>query len=392
MADLWTPVPQSLGAVRTLEQLLASSGARLSRRNAEAGYVARVAEAAEFLADVVCGRRPAYLLQEALSTSDFPYLMGDVLDRQMLGNYTAFTPSWQNYCKRGRVRDFRTVRRIGLNGLTGRYYSAYAKPELTDPREDNALTEANYTYAVEVYEKAVALDWKMLVNDDLDAFADIPRRLAQGARYTEEYFATSLFVDASGPHASFYTSGNANIVTSNAALSITGLQTAMTVLGALTDSSGEPIVVDAVELVVPPALEITAQNILNAVQIVVDTNASAGTAQQNLLAQNWMRNRVRLSVNPYIPIVASSANGNTSWFLFANPDRGRPALEIGFLQGYETPGLYQKAPNTMRVGGGVDPTLGDFDSNEIRYKGMHIIGGTRLDPKATVASNGTGSA
>jgi hypothetical protein len=100
---------------------------------------------------------------------------------------------------------------------------------------------------------------------------------------------------------------------------------------------------------------------------------------------------VRLSVNPYISAIANSANGNTSWFLFGNPDVGRPALEVGFLRGYETPGLYEKAPNTMRVGGAVDPMLGDFDTQERRYKGMLIIGGTRLDGRATVASNGSGS-
>lgn len=387
MADLWKP----MGGERTLATILAESGSRLSRRNTDTAYVARVSEAAEFMADVISGHRPAYLLQEALSTSDFPLLMGDVLDRQLLGNYTAYTPTWSNYAKRGRVRDFRTVRRIALDGLTGRYYPSYLKPEMTGVQEDNNLTETGYSYNVEVYEKGVALNWRMLVNDDLDAFADIPRRLAQGARYSEEYFATTLYVDANGPHASFYTGGNLNIVTGNPALSIAGLQTAMSVLANKVDSAGEPIAVDMVELVVPPALEITALNMLNAIQLWITPNASAGTAMQNLVTQNWMRNRVRLSVNPYIPIVAASANGSTSWFLFANPNTSRPALEIGFLAGYETPGLYQKAPNTLRVGGGVDPTLGDFDTNEIRYKGMMIIGGCRLDPKATVASNGSGS-
>ncbi len=387
MAEMWSPMTGQ----RSLEDILKESGTRLSRRNADAAYVARVTEAAEFVADVIAGKRPSYLLQEALSTSDFPLLMGDVLDRQLLGNYASFQPTWQNYCKRGRVRDFRTVRRLQMDGLTGRFYPSYLKPEMTSVQEDNSLTETGYTYNVEVYEKAAALNWRMLVNDDLDAFSDIPRRLALGAKYTEEYFATSLFVDANGPHASFYTGGNANIITSNPALSIAGLQTAMSVLGAMHDSSGEPILVDTVELVVPPALEITALNILNAVQIIVDTNASAGTAQQNLTAQNWMRNKVRLSVNPYIPLIATSSNTNTSWFLFANPNTSRPALEIGFLAGYETPGLYQKAPNTLRIGGGVEAALGDFDTNEIRYKGMHIIGGCRLDPKATVASNGSGS-
>ena len=129
-------------------------------------------------------------------------------------------------------------------------------------------------------------------------------------------------------------------------------------------------------------------NILNALQL--ELNTAGGTTDSKLIAVNWMKQRVRLSVNHYIPVVATT-NGDTSWFLFASPSVGRPALEMSFLRGYEQPGLYQKAPNTMRVGGAVDPILGDFDTNEIRYKGMHILGGTRMESKATVASNGTGS-
>ncbi len=163
----------------------------------------------------------------------------------------------------------------------------------------------------------------------------------------------------------------------------------MTLLGNMVDADGEPIVVESVALVVPPALSVTASNILNALQL--ELNTSGGDTNSKLIALNWMKDRVTLSVNPYIPIVASSSNGATSWFLFANPNSGRPALEMGFLRGYEQPGLFQKAPNTMRVGGAVDPILGDFDSGEIRYKGMHILGGARLEAKATVASSGAGS-
>lgn len=385
---MWSPVAQA----RTLREVLAEAGQRVSRRRSDAPYLERVAEAAELISDVLSGHRPSYLLMEAMSTSDFPNLMGDVLDRQLLGRYAETPTTWSNYAKRGLVRDFRSVSRFALDGLEGRYTSNYEKPELTEPREDNGLTETEYTYSVKVYEKAAALNWRMLINDDLDAFADIPARLARGARRTEEYFATSLFVGASGPHTSMYTAGNKNIVTSNPPLTVAALQTAMTILAAQVDGSGEPITIESVELVVPPALEITALNILNATQLTIDPNASAGTAQQVVTTQNWLRGRLRLSVNPYIPVIASTANGATSWFLFANPNTGRPALEVGFLRGYEQPGLYQKAPNTVRVGGGaVDPMLGDFDTGEIRYKGMHIIGGTRLDPKATVASNGSGS-
>lgn len=375
---------------RTFQQILESSGMRPIRsRRSDPHYLSSLAEAATFLAEVLDGRRPAHALQEAMSTSDFPLLMGDILDRQMLSRYAEYQPTWQNYARRGTVRDFRQARRIAVDGLEGSYYPDFAKPELTSPKEE-ALTETGYLTQVQVYEKAVALNWRMLVNDDLDAFSSIPDRLARGARRTEERFATALYVDSTGPHGSVFTSGNANIVTGNPALSIGGLQTAMTVLAAQTDASGEPIVVEAMELVVPPALEITALNILNAEMLDL-TTAGGAVSGQGLRTRNWMKGRLRLSVNPYIPIIANSSNGDTSWFLFANPAVGRPFMEVTFLRGYEQPGIYQKAPNTMRVGGGVEATLGDFDTNEIRYKGMHVIGGVVLDPRAGVGSEGDGS-
>ena len=89
--------------------------------------------------------------------------------------------------------------------------------------------------------------------------------------------------------------------------------------------------------------------------------------------------------------MASSSNGATSWFLFANPATSRPALEVGFLRGYSEPVLYQKLANSMRVGGGIDQAAGDFHTMSQEYKGVIAFGGTRLDPKATVGSEGDGS-
>lgn len=388
-AELWEFRERVLAHSARLEQIIAESGERIRSRKQDPRYLERLAEAAAFLADVLEGRRDPYWLREALSTSDFPILMGDILDRQMLARYREWPVTWPAIARRATVRDFRKVRRIALGGAEGRYYPQYQKPELAEPKESNDLTETAYEYAVDVYERAIGVNWRMLVNDDLDAFRDIPDRLARGARRTEEYFATQLFVDSNGPHASFYTAGNGNVVTGNPPLSIAGLQKAMEILASQKDENGEPIFIEAVVLVTPPALEVTARNILNATELRIP--ATGASSDQQIVTANWMRNRVQLVVNPYIPVIASTANGNTSWFLFASPQNGRPALEIGFLRGFEEPALYQKAPNTQRVGGTVDPTLGDFDTQEIRYKGVHVLGGTRVDPKMTVASNGSGS-
>ena len=170
------------------------------------------------------------------------------------------------------------------------------------------------------------------------------------------------------------------------------MQTAFTILAAQTDSDGEPIVIDSAELVVPPALEVVALNILNAVEIRVLTSGG-GDSAQGLVATNWMKNRLRLNVNPYIPIVVTTGSrGDTTWLVVANPSSARPTVEIGFLRGHAEPEIFIKSPNSQRVGGGAAaPMDGDFRTDSIEYKVRHVLGGVLMDPKAAVGSNGTAS-
>jgi hypothetical protein len=371
-----------------VERLFGDAGQGVRSRKRNAQYLGRLAEAATFMADVYNGRRPLHQLREALSTSDFPYLFGDILDRQMLANYQEAPYSWNRYCKRARVRDFRQVKRFALTGAEG---ALEAIPQLT-PYPAATMGDAYYYYTVAKYGKIIPLSWEAMINDDLGAFQDLPVRLGKSARRTEEKLATQLFVDTSGPHASLYTVGT-NQITGNPVLSVNALQTAMGYLLTQVDSDGEPIVVERMTLVVPPQLQVTAANILNAIQIWAKTDGG-GTSAQELVVGNWVKNAgiVEAVTNFYIPLVASSSNGSTSWFLFSDPNAGRPALEMGFLIGHEQPEVFMKSPNAQRVGGGsVMPEDGDFDTDAITYKVRHVVGGGRMDSKMTVSSDGSGS-
>lgn len=349
-------------------------------------YQKRLSEAVALVADVIRGKRPAYHLQEAMTTSDFPYLFGDILDRQLLASYRETPQTWPNIAKRNTVRDFRTVKRFGVYGGDTILDAVVEQHEYPISKIDE---DTPYTYAVKKYGRKMPFSWETIINDDLNALSDVPERFGRAARRSEEWFVTGLFVDANGPHASFYTGGNANIVTSNPVLSIAALQTALEVLSVQKDQNSNPILIDVVELVVTPALEVAALNIMNTIQF--DATERGGTSGRKLEVANWMKTKFRLNVNPWIPLVATSANGSTSWFLFSNPGADRPALEIGFLRGHEEPEIFMKAPNATKIGGGMDAMNGDFDTDSIEYKVRHVFGGTRMDPKMTVASNGSGA-
>src|SRR5512139_2048154 len=243
----------------SVQRLFGSEGSGARSRKKGPRYQAMLAEAAKLVADVYKGRRPMHYLREAMTTSDFPYLFGDILDRQILASYREWPSTWQNYAKRGRVRDFRTVKRFSVYGAD-QVLGAVIGQKGEYPYEE-INENAPYTYNVGKYGRKIRFAWETRINDDLDALNDQPVRLGRAARRSEEKFVTQLFVDANGPHAAFYTAGNKNIITGNPALSIAALQTALEVLTQQTDENGEPILIDTVELVYAPVLEVTVQNI-----------------------------------------------------------------------------------------------------------------------------------
>jgi hypothetical protein len=381
------------------DSIFATEGQSISRRTRRAQtkeYRQRLKQLVHLYQGTIEGdRRATFAFQEAMSRSDFTFLFGDVIDRQLLASYQTRPVQWPSYAKRGRVRDFRTVKRFTLDGGE----AVLDKVKELAPYKNRAVTDASYSYAVEKYGDQIAVSWETMVNDDLDALTDLPTRLGNAARRTEERFAAALFSGASGPDATFFSTANRNIinttvvgstVTPNPALTIVGLQQAMQVLGQQKDTDGGPIYVEGVTLVVPPALEVAANNIINATEIVAATGGGDGTGNDQLRVTNWMRNRVSVVVNPWLPIV-NTTSGNSAWYLFANPNVGRPAMELGFLTGHETPELWVKSPNALRVGGGpVAPEEGDFEHDAIQYRVRMVLGGTLMDPKSSISSSGLG--
>jgi hypothetical protein len=370
--------------------LYGDAGRRLRGHQQSPRYTQGLTEAARLMGDVAAGRRPMRALSEAMTTSDFPNLFGDILDRQLLAEYLETPQVWSSFARRSTVRDFRTVKRFAVDGAEGTLSAVGEKA----PYPAAGLVDSVDSYAVVKHGRRLHFSWEDFINDDLDGLRSAPQRLARAARRSEDYFATGLWVDANGPHASLYTSGNKNIVTSNPVLSVAALQTAFTILASQVDNDGMPIMIDAVTLVVPPALQVTATNIINATEILIAAGSTSGTADR-LRVANWMQNKVNLVVDYYIPLIATSAHGSTTWALFAEPSVGRPALEVGFLRGHESPELFMKSSDNQSIGGMAGDMDGDFDTDSVQYKVRHTFGGTRLTStggaKSTVASNGSGS-
>ncbi len=338
-------------------------------------------QAERFLEGIYSGRVPLYRFKEAMTRSDFPLYYADSLDRQLYGSYTAVDAQWKNYVRAATVNDFREVKRFASSGIRGRL----SKVKESAEHERRAADMTEYKYSVNKYEAGFGLSWEAMINDDLDMFRMLPMDLSQSAVDEEEAFVAEMIADANGPDAAFYNVGNDNLLTGNPALTRSSLQAAITLLRKRKDERGNPIAVKSVELVVGPGLELAANEIVNATEYrSVGANGDVTIIRGNGIAAN-----LRVNVNYYIPSVATSSNADTSWWLMANPNETRPAFELGRLRGYEAPALYEKLPDMRRVGGGEVPW--SFNHSEAEKKVVHVLGGTAVDPRMSVASQGDGS-
>ncbi len=365
-------------------------------------------------------------LRETMSVNDYQALYVDVLDREYYGYFNAYPIVNKPIVKVHPLRDFRVVSRYLLDGAVSPYLpigrnkstqtsgggpagpanqTALSGPVPQDGATFPTTNTAPIQYQPLAYGSSTAVNWAAFVNDDLGIFQDLPKRLAiQGNRGIAQ-FITQFFFGSSGLNASLFKAAYKNLITptygalaTNPPISSQGLMDALKVLAGMLDSSGNPIMISGkMYLVHGPSQMAAANNAIKAVNMFVTNEGGTQTAansfiQQMLQVPNWVANNITPIMDPYMPLVMAGAAGNiaqTAWALVCDPnEQERPGVEIGFLNGFETPQIFQKAPNTMRVGGGIDPMMGDFYSMDQEMKIIGVMGGSVIDGRSMVGSTG----
>lgn len=324
-----------------------------------------------------------YLLKEVVTTSDFPNLLGFVIDREILTKYRAAVTDWKNYFKIGKLANFNTVRRHKVQGADDRLDEVAEKGEyLVTP-----MSDCYYYYNLKKYGKQFDISWESIINDIMNAFGDIPERFATAVIRSEAFKATGTYVAATGPHTSLFgapivDSCDGQSVTNlgSLALTVTNLETTMELMAAQTDVNGEPILARGAHLVVPPALEFTARSIMtSAFKMYTESAGGAAVAwpTSNVIPQMGLQ----LHVDPYIPIIDVSGNQATTWYLFADPSQGA-AMEFGYLRGHETPEICMKNSDKVSVAGApISPFAGDFATDNLFYRVRQVMNSVQLDPR-----------
>ena len=331
--------------------------------------------------------RHEYLLKEVITTTDFPYLFGVAIDRQMLALYRNTQADWRSWFKVSRVPNFNSHTREKVQGNDTVLPLVAEKGEyLVAPMSDH-----RYSIAALKYGRQFDISFEALINDSMGAFSNIPERFARAVLNSEAFLATSTYASAAGPNVGLFGVGfvdiDGQVLTNQGVLPLTiaNLETTCSLMTLQTDVLGTPIMVRGVHLVVPPQLEFTARQILtSANKQWLDTAAGAiiPMPTANVISQYG----IQLHVDPWLPVVDATATDDTTWYLFADPAQGA-AVEFVYLSGYESPEVCMKNSDKVPVGGGgpLSPYSGDFATDNIFYRVRHIMGADQMDPRFAYA-------
>jgi hypothetical protein len=285
------------------------------------------------------------------------------------------------------------------NGGAERHVRALPRiPELTEYPTFNLTTEGT-DYFVNKYGARFPFSWEAFMNDELRVLSQLPTEMARWARDTEDVLTTGVLATSSGPNPDFFNTtenfgANApvgNYVEGNPALTLDALEHAINQISMRT-VAGRQVRVQNFVLLVPPSLALTAQEIAQGTTYLKVRQLPDGTEMRQNISSP-VAGRFTVVESPWLPLIDSSANAATTWYLIpagGQTDRG-PAIVTAFLRGHETPEVRVMGDTGRALGGGdLSAFEGSFSHDDIQYRVRSIIGAAGIDASAVAVSLGNG--
>lgn len=315
-------------------------------------------------------------LLEAFTTSDFPVLLGQAFEKEAMQAQKDAVREFEPFAFTTNLTDFRPKKMVDLFGQT--YFDDVAEGE---EYKGDKLAETSVEVSTGKTGRNFGLTFEMMLTRDFAELADFPRLLGNGAVNTENKKIFELLVSPEGLKEDFWGTVDDKPLTAE------NLQAAIEALAVKTNHRDELVDISSIVLLVAPAQQFRAQQILNAQEIeITSTN---GNRVQKTRVPNPFRGLITLQVSRSFGSFNGATTAGSSWALLPHRSTDNPAVVKTGLIGHENVDIRVKRDQGQRVGGGEVPVNeGSFDDDTIWYRGRHFTGAAKGFTMAVYASNG----
>lgn len=312
---------------------------------------------------IACGRGSA-TVQAAYSTVSLPGILESLANAELLAGYEHDDPQYQMWRQIAQVKSVNDFKEVSYYRLLDD--STYERVSPGGKIKHGSLSEEKLTHSVQTYAKMLSLTRTDVINDDLDAFDSLRKRLGVGAAMK----LSNLFWETFLNNAAFFTGQRGNYTDgtlTNLGTDGLGLQLGLTAFESLrsptADGSkrlnGKPTII-----MVPPELG------PNAEKLYKNENTGGGTTVQeaNIHAGKYTPIEVPWLSDPAFPNWSA-----TAWYLLRDP-KLMAAVVVSFMNGIEQPVVESSEAN--------------FDTLGFDFRGYHDFGVDQSEPFAGVKVKG----
>lgn len=257
------------------------------------------------------------------STSDFPKLLENNSRKAMLRGYEEAEEVFTMFTRTGNLTDFKTHSRVGL----GVFEKLDEIPESGEYKH-GTIGERAESIKLATYGKLFSITRQAIINDDLTAFTDIPRKMGRAAARTVGDLVFSILIDnpAMSDTVALFHADHNNLASSGTAITAASVGAGRTAMRTQKDGTAT-LNIRPSFLIVPAAQEDTAWILMTS-----ETDPS----KTNSRVPNPVRGAAEIIVDARLDDAST-----TAWYLAADPNTF-DTIEVGYLDGIAAPFLDQQ--------------------------------------------------
>lgn len=296
------------------------------------------------------------------SRSDYPLLLEDAINKSLLMGWEEQPETWQTWCGRMTLNDYRSHPLPRLE--------SFANMKLVEAGaeyEYGTIGEFGESIIAQKWGRMISIDEETIVNDDLNAMSAIPRRMGRAAARVPGNLAYGILT-ANGNMSDgnpLFDAAHNNVGTPGALSDTTvaemellmSTQTDATVDAEGNNDGAVALNINPQYLIVPRALRLTAQQLMNSQFELGAANQVPNTVQGMMTVVADARLDVTSAIAYYA--AASGTMGDT--------------VRVGFLDGIDVPQV--RAQDGFKVDG-------------IEYKVRIVVGASPVDWRGLVYNAG----
>lgn len=266
------------------------------------------------------------------STSDFTNLLANVAEKAMQKGYDEAEETFQRWTVAGTLPDFKQAKRVDLQSF---------------PNLDLVNEGGEYTYAtvgdrgeniqLATYGKLFSITRQAIINDDLDGFTRVPRKMGRAAIRTVGNLVYAVLTGnpnmADGVALFHATHNNLPTAANITTVAVDAMRAAM----AKQSDGGGALNIRLAYLLTPVALGGLARQVMNS---EFEVGATVGANKANT-APNYVRGLAEVIDDARLDTAST-----TSWYGAANPAVS-DTIEVAYLDGNQAPTLEQQGGWTV---------------------------------------------